>query len=144
MKTMEKAKPRKEKTDLIEEVMLEDFPAEVLVKIFNFLSNHDIRCGISLTCKRFQKICQDESLVPVKDLSIRGHYYSSEGKRQYGLRNIGALCDTIFQSKKLTTLKIKALNDESIYRLVFTALQDCPKLINLEFIDTFAKSYSCE
>ena len=141
---MEKAKPRKEKTDLIEEVMLEDFPAEVLVKIFNFLSNHDIRCGISLTCKRFQKICQDESLVPVKDLSIKGHYYWSKGQPQYGLRNIEALCDTIFQSKMLTTLKIKALNDVSIYRLVSIALQDCPKLINLEIIDTFAKSDSCE
>ena len=136
---MEKAKPRKEKTDLIEEVMLEDFPAEVLVKIFNFLSNHDIRCGVSLACKRFQKICQDESLVPVKDLSIKGHYYWSEGHRRYGLRNIGALCDTIFQSKKLTTLKIKALKDESIDHLVSTALQNCPKLINLEIIDTFAK-----
>ena len=69
--------------------MLEDFPAEVLVKIFNFLSNHDIRCGISLTCKRFQKICQDESLVPVKDLSIKGHYYWSKGQPQYGLRLLG-------------------------------------------------------
>ena len=139
MKSMEKAKPRKEKTDLIEEVMLEDFPAEVLVKIFNFLSNHDIRCGVSLACKRFQKICQDKSLVPVKDLSIKGHYYWSEGQCRYGLRNIGALCDTIFQSKKLTTLKIKALKDESIDHLVSTALQNCPKLINLEIIDTFAK-----
>ena len=43
---MEKAKARKEKTDLIEEVMLEDFPAEVLVKIFNYLPNHDVRCGV--------------------------------------------------------------------------------------------------
>ena len=40
---------------------LEAMPVEVLVKIFNFLPNHDIRCGVSLTCKKFYEICQDES-----------------------------------------------------------------------------------
>ena len=52
---------------------LKAMPIEVLVKIFNFLSNHDIRCGVSLACKQFYKICEDESLVPVKDLCIYGH-----------------------------------------------------------------------
>ena len=28
-------------------------PIEVLVKIFNFLPNHDIRCGVSLVCQKF-------------------------------------------------------------------------------------------
>ena len=52
---------------------LKALPVEVLVKIFNFLPNRDIRCGVSLACKRFYEICQDESLVPVKDLCIYGH-----------------------------------------------------------------------
>ena len=43
-------------------------PVEVLVKIFNYLPNQDIRCGVSLACKMFYEICRDESLVPVKDL----------------------------------------------------------------------------
>ena len=49
-----------------------DLPVEILVKIFNFLPNRDIRCGVSLACTKFQEICQDESLVPVKDLCIYG------------------------------------------------------------------------
>ena len=140
---MEQAEPSKEKTELIGETKsLEDFPIEVLVKIFNFLPNHAIRCGVSLTCKRFQKICQDESLVPVKDLCIKGQNfrYWPGGKQICGLRNIGNVIDIIVQSKDLTTLKIKALNYESIYHLVSTALQVCPKLIHLEIVETFAQS----
>ena len=37
-------------------------------------------------------------------------------------------------------MKIKALNYESIYHLVSTALQVCPKLIHLEIVETFAQS----
>ena len=61
-------------------VELEDLPVEVLVKIFNYLSNRNIRCGVSLVCKRFQEICQDESLVPVKDLCIYGQPMGPESK----------------------------------------------------------------
>ena len=73
---------------------LEAMPVEVLVKIFNFLPNHDIRCGVSLTCKKFYEICQDESLVPVKDLCIYGRVlgrYKVKDSRywakNYNLRN---------------------------------------------------------
>ena len=52
---------------------LEAMPENVLVKIFNYLPNQDIRCGVALVCQKFYKICQDESLVPVKDLCIYGH-----------------------------------------------------------------------
>ena len=76
VKTMEQAEPSKEKTELIKETkLLEDFPVEVLVRIFNFLPNYNIRCGVSMACKKFQKICQDEFLVPVKDLCIKGNYF---------------------------------------------------------------------
>ena len=143
---MDKAKPINEKTELVKERELEDLPVEVLVKIFNYLPNHDVRCGVALTCKEFQKICQDESLVTVKDLCIKGHFYWSYGHWLYGLRNICNVIDIIFQSKNLTTLKIKSLtvtwglNDESIYELVTTALQVCPKLFHLEIVDTYVKS----
>ena len=116
---------------------LEDLPVEVLVKIFNYLSNRDIRCGISLVCKRFQEICQDESLVPVKDLCIYGQPMGPESKDKqqfYGLENIGALFDVM--SKNLTSLKIKALNPEAVGQLVSIALQSCPKLVHLEIIET--------
>ena len=75
-------------------------PVEVLVKIFNFLPNHDIRCGVSLVCKKFRDICQDESLVPVKDLCIYGHP-DVDGKKKnseqcsYSLKNIGDVSDII-------------------------------------------------
>ena len=140
------AGPGQEKTGDVKETKLEDFPVEVLVRIFNFLPNHDIRCGVALVCKEFQKISQDESLVPVKDLSIKGHYYKywSGGDQFYGLRNIGGIFDIILNSKYLTTLKIKALKYESIYHLVSTALQVCPKLIHLEIIDTFAQSHETD
>ena len=119
---------------------LEAMPVEVLVKIFNFLPNQDIRCGVSLTCKRFQEICQDESLVPVKDLCIYGQpedgKSKKEGKQCYSLRNIGAVFDIITQSKNLTYLKIKAMDPESVNELVSTALQACPKLTHLEIIET--------
>ena len=110
------AKSTKEKTNLIKEKTkkalmkemtkslpeLMDLPVEVLVKIFNFLPNHDIRCGVSLTCKNFYELCQDESLVPVKDLCIYG-----DKKHFYHLRDIEAVSDIIVQSKNLTSLKIK-------------------------------------
>ena len=107
-----------------------DLPVEILVKIFNFLPNHDIRCGVSLTCKIFQKICQDESLVPVKDLCIHG-----DKQLSYDLRDFEDVSDIIVRSKSLTSLKIKVLNLETAKRLVHIALQACPKLINLEIVE---------
>ena len=99
-----KARPNKGMKTMIKETTLalaelQALPLEVLVKIFNFLPNHDIRCGVSLVCKRFLEICQDESLVPVKDLCIYGQPVGpeSKGKQQfYGLKNImGAVFDVM-------------------------------------------------
>ena len=126
-------------------------PVEVLVKIFNFLPNHEIRCRISLVCKTFYEICQDESLVPVKDLCIYGHPVGckrnrkskKKGKQSYSLRNIEAVSDTITQSKNLTFLKIKALNPETSNELVSIALQACPKLTHLEIIETTKQIGEC-
>ena len=141
---MERAEPSQEKTELVKEKTLEDLPVEVLVKIFNYLRNHNIRCGVSLACKKFLKICRNESLVPVKDLCIKGHYYFLETQLNeyppYGLRNIGTVFITICKAKNLTTLKIIGLNYESSNSLVSTALQACPKLIHLEIVETLAQS----
>ena len=49
---MERAEPSQEKTELVKEKTLEDLPVEVLVKIFNYLRNHNIRCGVSLQGRR--------------------------------------------------------------------------------------------
>ena len=140
------ARPSKEKTELVEEKRkkpamtkevtkslseLKELPNEILVKIFNFLPNHDIRCGVSLACKKFKEICQDESLVPVKDLCIYG-----DKKNGWKLKDIGAVSDIIVQSKNLTSLKIKALEPNSRNHLVTIALQACPKLIHLEIFET--------
>ena len=136
----------KETTKSLAEMELKALPVEVLVKIFNFLPNHDIRCGVSLVCKKFYEICQDESLVPVKDLCIYGHPVGrkpkrnrksmKKGKQCYSLRNIEAVSDTITQSKNLTFLKIKALKPETVNDLVSIGLQACPKLTHLEIIET--------
>ena len=42
---------------LLEQGFSTALPIEVLVKIFNFLPNHDIRCGVSLVCKNFTSGC---------------------------------------------------------------------------------------
>ena len=125
----------------------EAMPVEVLVKIFNFLPNQDIRCGISLACTKFYKICQDESLVPVKDLCIHGRPLGPKskksGKQSYSLRNndvFKVVSDTITQSKNLTSLKFKALNSNTVNDLLSIALQACPKLTHLEFIETSKQS----
>ena len=118
--------------------LLEDLPNEILVKIFNFLPNHDVRLGISLACKKFHKICQDESLVPVKDLCINGPPFIqgafigpwSRAKQ----RHIEAMSDKIVQSKNLTSLKVKEMNYKYVDELVSIALQNCPKLIHLEVV----------
>ena len=122
-------------------------PVEVLVKIFNFLPNHDIRRGISLTCKKFYEICQDESLVPVKDLCIygrildigygidKGYMDSRKWSKNYNLRNIEAVKDIIIQSKNLNFLKIKSLNTKATSKLVSIALKACPKLRHLEIVE---------
>ena len=117
--------------------LLEDLPNEILVKIFNFLPNHDVRLGISLACKKFNEICQDESLVPVKDLCINGPtvfgpLYSF--KQHYDPRHTEAMSDKIVQSKNLTSLKVKEMNYKSVNELVSIALQNCPKLIHLEVV----------
>ena len=130
-------KPRMKETTKPLLTELKELPNEILVKIFNFLPNHDIRCGVSLACKKFKEICQDESLVPVKDLCIYGQPMGPESKDKqqfYGLENIGAVFDVM--SKNLTSLKIKALNPEAVSELVSNALQSCPKLVHLEIIET--------
>ena len=134
---------RLERVKIPEAPKLPPLPVEVLAKIFNYLPNHDIRCRISLACKFFYKICQDESLVPVKDLCIYGHPVGrkskkegQEGKRHYSLSGEEAVFDTIIQSKNLTSLKIKALSTETVNELVLTALHSCPKLTSLEIIDS--------
>ena len=119
----------KEKTKPLPE--LKYLPVEVLAKIFNFLPNHDIRCGVSLVCKKFYEICQDESLVPVKDLCIYG-----DKKNEWKLENIGAVSDIIVKSKNLTSLKIKGLDLKTANELVSIALQACAKLIHLEIVET--------
>ena len=123
---------------------LEAMPVEVLVKIFNFLKNHDIRCGVSLACTKFYEICQDQSLVPVNDLCIYGpvdRKSKKKGNQSYSLRYIEAcfietVSEVITQSQNLTFLKIKDLNPETVDELVSTALQACPKLTHLEIVET--------
>ena len=73
---------KKEMTKSLKE--LKDLPVELLVKIFNYLPNHDIRCRVSLVCQIFRDICQNQSLVPVKDLSIHGYKYWSDDPTSYG------------------------------------------------------------
>ena len=108
-----------------------DLPVEILAKVFKFLPNQDIRCGVSLACKWFYELCKDESLVPVKDLCIYGDKW-----RFYSLRNTETVSDVIFRSKKLTSLKIKALNLATTNDLLSIALNACPKLVKLEIVET--------
>ena len=137
-----KTKPGNEKTKSFQkkgkETMMKEtiksLPVEILVKIFNFLSNHDIRFGASLACKKFYKICRDESLIPVKDLSINGGK-----KNEWEWRKFDAVSKIIQKSKDLTFLKINALNPVHVSRLLSIALQSCPKLSQVEIFDTPTK-----
>ena len=137
-----KTKPNNEKTKSFQkkgkETMMKEtiksLPVEILVKIFNFLSNHDIRFGASLACKEFYKICRDESLVPVKDLCINGGK-----KNEWEWRKFDAVSKIIQKSKDLTFLKINALNPVHVSRLLSIALQSCPKLSQVEIFDTPTK-----
>ena len=123
---------------------LEEMPVEILMKIFNFLKNHDIRCGVSLACTKFYEICQDQSLVPVNDLYIYGpvdRKSKKKGNQSYSLRYIEVcfietVSEVITQSQNLTFLKIKDLNPEIVDELVSTALQACSKLTHLEIVET--------
>ena len=112
--------------------LLGDMPNEILVKIFNFLPNHDVRFGISLACKRFHEICQDESLVLVKDLCINDPFLDGQDEDHYD-RCIEHISKKIVQSKHLTSLKITKMDNFSVDELVSIALKNCPKLIYLEF-----------
>ena len=135
--TKEKTKPNKEKTKKV--IMMKEMtkslpesmnlPVEILVKIFNCLSNQDIRCGVSLACRNFYEICQEESLVPVKDLCI----YGGDKTICYNLRlrDFEVLSDIMEKSKNLTSLKLYGLNLNTAKILVKSALNACPKLIQL-------------
>ena len=124
-----KARPNKGMKTMIKETTLalaelQALPLEVLVEIFNFLPNHDIRCGVSLVCKRFLEICQDESLIPVKDICLHGLW---DDKKK------GQVAAIIRNSQKLTSLKIKPLiPDQAVNDLVRIAFQACPQLTHLE------------
>ena len=134
---MAEAKRQRRTGNLNSEKTIKSLPVEILVKIFNFLSNHDIRCGVSLACKEFYKICRDESLVPVKDLRINGGK-----KNEWEWRRFDAVSEIIKNSKDLTSLKINALNPVLASRLLSVALQSCPKLSQLEILDTMTKQIS--
>ena len=143
-----KARPNKRMKTMIKETTLvlaelQALPFEVLVKIFNFLPNHDIRCGVSLVCKKFLEICQDESLIPVKDICLYGQptdydaqdpadprWYPATDWDYKKKRQVAAI---IRNSQKLTSLKIKTLiSDEAVNDLIRIAFQACPQLTHLE------------
>ena len=143
-----KARPNKRMKTMIKETTLvlaelQALPFEVLVKIFNFLPNHDIRCGVSLVCKKFLEICQDESLIPVKDICLYGQptdydaqdpadprWYPATDWDYMKKRQVAAI---IRNSQKLTSLKIKTLiADQAVNDLVRIAFQACPQLTHLE------------
>ena len=86
VKKRRKVAMTKETTESL--MKLQDLPVEVLAKIFNFLPSDDIRCRIFLVCKQFYDICQDQSLVPMKGLSIHGHYFRFRDRKLYGLRKV--------------------------------------------------------
>ena len=156
-----KAGPSKRKKTVIEEfnplAELQALPVEILVKIFNFLprsghfcgpsSAHQVFSGLSLVCKKFEKICQDESLFPVRDLCIRGQPVDwesekeseserkgQEGKKRY-MTEYFDVEQLIKKSKNLTFLKINSLNSECTNDLVSCAFKTCPNLIQLEIIE---------
>ena len=62
--------------------------------------------------------------------------FEEDKQHCYTLRYLGAVSGIIIKSKSLTSLKIKALDPETVNALVFTALQTCPKLTHLEIIET--------
>ena len=130
--TVEEKKKKSMTNEMTKSLM--DLPVEVLVKIFNFLPNHhhDIRCGISLTCKKFHEICKDESLVLIKDLCINDPFLDGQDEDHYD-RCIEHISKKIVQSKHLTSLKITKMDNFSVDELVSIALKNCPKLIHLEF-----------
>ena len=154
--TKEKTKPNKEKTKKV--IMMKEMtkslpesmnlPVEILVKIFNCLRNQDIRCGVSLACRNFYEICQEESLVPVKDLCIYGdkkHQGFWTARPSYGLRDFESVAEIIIRSKKLTALKFKSVNLETANALLRIAFHACPKLTHVEIeeiSDMYPKVYS--
>ena len=133
VKKRRKVAMTKETTESLKK--LQDLPVEVLANIFNFLPSDDIRCRVFLVCKQFYEICQDQSWVPMKGLSIHGHNFKSRGRTLHGLRNITAVSGLIQESRNLTSLKIKGLHYGSVKDLVSIALQACPKLIDLEIVE---------
>ena len=141
-KTVDEESKKKEIAESLAKLKAMPVPMKVLVKIFNCLPNHDVRCGISLACKTFHKICQNESLVPVKDLCIYGRILGRcrvpdlrKWANNYNIRNIEAIKDIIIQSKNLNFLKIKSLNTKATSKLVSIALKACPKLRHLEIVE---------
>ena len=135
-----KARPNKGMKTMIKETTLalaelQALPLEVLVKIFNFLPNHDIRCGVSLVCKKFLEICQDESLIPVKDICLYGQPtdYGAGAATVWDDKKKRQVAAIIRNSQKLTSLKIKTLiSDEAVNDLIRIAFQACPQLTHLE------------
>ena len=125
---------------MVSQALFDRIPVEIWEKILNYLPyicvyEDNITCELSLVCKKFEEICQSESLVPVKDLCIYGDKNESYWLSDFELDFL-AVSDIIFQSKNLTTLKIIALHLDIANTLVSKALRACPKLNYLQIAET--------
>ena len=120
--------------------LFDRIPVEIWAKILNYLPyicvyEDNITCELSLVCKKFEEICQSESLVPVKDLCIYGdkkHQGFWTARPSYGLRDFESVAEIIIRSKKLTALKFKSVNLETANALLRIAFHACPKLTHVE------------
>ena len=122
------------------QALFDRIPVEIWAKILNYLPyicvyEDNITCELSLVCKKFEEICQSESLVPVKDLCIYGdkkHQGFWTARPSYGLRDFESVAEIIIRSKKLTALKFKSVNLETAKALMRIAFYACPKLTHVE------------
>ena len=69
-------------------------PDEILVKIFSYLSRHDILRGVAIVCKKFKNITHDQ----FQEIFLRGYIYP--------FNFIDSFLETLECSKNLTKLNI--------------------------------------
>ena len=95
-----------------------ELPKEILLKIFGYLSSHDILRRVAAVCQNFKLLTQDQLLI--RDLYIKGNEYPDG--------SLNGIHKVLQMSKNLTKLVISCTH--CFIPLKF-ALQNCPKLSHL-------------
>ena len=103
---------------------LAELPEETLLHIFGYLSTCQILKNIALVCKRFYRICLDDSLITEMYFGRKINHNSLEYAKE-----------VLSRSYNLTKLILQCCENTNL--LIYSAIEFCPKLNHIEIMGCY-------